>query len=79
MIPEYERKERTMLERALSWLERLGGIEAVMGKRIILRRRDVNLPQEELQRRLILGLYQYIISNPNRDLTGERAHKIPRP
>jgi len=60
-----------MLERALSWLEKLGGIEAVMGKRIILRKRDVNLPQEELQRRLILGLYQYIASNPNRDLTAK--------
>jgi len=70
MIPEYERKEAEMFERALSWLERLGGIEAVMKKIIILRKRDVNLPQEELQRRLILGLYQYIVSNPNRDLTG---------
>ena len=71
MIPEYEKKEREMLERGLSWLERLGGIEAVMEEIIILRKRDANLPQEELQRRLILSLYQYIASNPNRDLTAK--------
>ncbi len=76
MIPEYERKEAEMLERALSWLERLGGIEAVLGERIKLSRHDRNLPPEELARRLILGLYQYITSNPNGDLTTNRLSRF---
>ena len=76
MIPEYERKEAEMFERALSWLERLGGIEAVLGERITLSWRDRNLPPEELARRLILGLYQYITSNPNEDLTTNRLSRF---
>ena len=60
MIPEYERKEREMLEKALSRLRELGGIEAVLGEKITLSRHDEHLPPEELERRLILGIYQYI-------------------
>ena len=69
MIIEYQMKEREMLEKALSRLRELGGIEAVLGERITLSWRDRNLPPEELERKLILGIYQYITSNPNSDLT----------
>ena len=54
-----------MLERTLSWLER-----------IKLSRRDQNLPPEELARQLILGLYQYITSDPNGDLTAGRLTRF---
>ena len=76
MIIEYQMKEREMLERALSRLRELGGIEAVLGEKIILSWRDRNLPPEELARRLILGLYQYIMSNPNEDLTTNRLSRF---
>ena len=76
MIPEYEMKEAEMLEKALSWLERLGGIEAVLGERIKLSWHDRNLPPEELERKLILGIYQYIASNPNSSLTTSRLSRF---
>ncbi|RLF08391.1 MAG: hypothetical protein DRJ69_06285, partial [Thermoprotei archaeon] len=69
MIIEYQMKERQMLERALSRLRELGGIEAVLGENIEFSRHDENLPPEELERKLILGIYQYIMSNPDSDLT----------
>jgi len=76
MIPEYERKEREMLEKALSRLRELGGIEAVLGERITLSWQDRNLPPEELARRLIIGIYQYIMSNPNGGLTTYRLSRF---
>jgi len=60
MIPEYQMKEREMLEKALSRLRELGGIEAVLGEKITLSWRDQHLPPEELKRKLIIGIYQYI-------------------
>jgi len=60
MIPEYQMKEREMLEKALSRLRELGGIEAVLGERITLSWRDQHLPPKELKRKLIIGIYQYI-------------------
>jgi len=69
MIIEYQMKEREMLEKALSRLRELGGIEVVLGEKITLSWRDQHLPPEELKRKLIIGIYQYITSNPNSDLT----------
>ena len=69
MIPEYEMKEREMLERALSRLREVGGIEAVLGERVKLGWRDEYLPQPLLVRKLVQALYQYVISDPNRDIT----------
>jgi len=76
MIPEYERKEAEMFERALSWLERLGGIQAIMGERIRLSWRDEYLPEPLLVRKLVQTLYQYAISNPNRDITTQGLYKF---
>ena len=76
MIIEYQMKEREMLEKALSRLRELGGIKAVLGERIILSRRDERLPPEELTRRLILGIYRYIASNPDEDLTMGRLTRF---
>ena len=76
MIIEYQMKEREMLERALSRLRELGGIEAVLGEKITLSWRDRNLPPEELERKLILGIYQYITSDPNGDLTTGRLTRF---
>ena len=75
MIIEYQMKEREMLEKALSRLRELGGIEAVLGEKITLSWRDQHLPPEELKRKLILGIYQYIASNPDGDL---KTHKLAR-
>lgn len=71
MIIEYEMKEREMLEKALSRLRELGGIEAVLGERVKLSWRDEYLPPEELAKWLILGLYQCIASDPNGGLTAQ--------
>ena len=46
-------------------LREVGGIKAVLSERIKLSWRNRNLPPEELERKLILGIYQYIASNPN--------------